>query len=571
VNIDKKFVFSVILIISLTFTACSKRDNTEEEKPPDNIDNDVVMEVRNLVESNNRNVYPLVDNNHIKNVSASSELSNSQGSYPAANLIDQSWRTWAEGAEGNGIGESFTITLNDYYIRVNVAGFALKNGYGHLNYYGQNNRVKSFKIYIDGIYTETIAIKDSIVFEQYALQEPVACETIRFEIDDVYAGTDFNDTCVAEIALLNQQLDEGFFHENILFWLGGNDYYGEASQYENNTRQIVSISDVDRQLLRDYLPFDSLVASEWWFEKSKVALLESPSSLRLTSDLPRIDGATAMYPLYSSFVRAVYPEVGIAEAKGSYASMQAILDWPYLPNSNIISERDVSFKSIVQCNTTSYAYRRLINGETDIIFCYEPSQAEISAAAERGVSFNLTPIAKDAFVFIVNKNNVLNNITQSQIRDIYSGRVTNWRAISGVDEPVIAYQRPENSGSQTILQSIMREDSLIRPILDGVYISGMGGMILRITSNFYNYNSAIGYTFLFYLTQTAGSAGVKVLAVDGIAPTRQTIQNDTYPFVQTVYAVTTGNESANTRRFIEWILSAQGQELVVKTGYTPVR
>ena len=568
-NIDKKFVFSVILIISLTFTACSKRDNTEEEKPPDNIDNDVVMEVRNLVESNNRNVYPLVDNNHIKNVSASSELSNSQGSYPAANLIDQSWRTWAEGSRGNGTGESFTITLSDYYEIVTVAGFALKNGYGHLDYYGQNNRVKSFKIYIDGIYTETIAIRDSINFEQYALKEPVTCETIRFEIDDVYPGTRFNDTCVAEIALLRQQVDESFFYENILFWLGRNDDYEGDSQYKNNIQGMISISDVDRILLWDYLPFDNLVDLGWVYGKSKVALLERPSSLRLTSDLPRIDGATAMYPLYSSFVRAVYPEIGIYEEEGSY-DLKALSEWPYLPN-NLRFGHDENFKSIVQCNTTSEAYRRLIDGETDIVFCYEPSQAERNAAAERGVSFNLTPIAKDAFVFIVNKNNVLNNITQSQIRDIYSGRVTNWRAISGADEPVIAYQRPENSGSQTILQSIMREERLMRPILDGDYIPGMGGMIRRVTSNFYNYNSAIGYTFLFYLTKMAGSEEVKVLAVDGVAPTRQSIQNNAYPFVQTVYAVTTGNESVNTRRFIEWILSAQGQELAVKTGYTPVR
>ena len=545
------------------------RHNAEEEKPPDNIDNTVVLEVRNPVQSYNynKNIYPLIDNDNIKNVSASSELSNSQGFYPAANLIDQSWRSWAEGSRGNGTGESFTITLSDYYEIVTVAGFALKNGYGHLDYYGQNNRVKSFKIYIDGIYTETIAIRDSINFEQYALKEPVTCETIRFEIDDVYPGTRFNDTCVAEIALLRQQVDEGFFYENILFWLGRNDDYEGASQYENNTRQMVSISDIDRILLRDYLPFDSLVVSGW-FEKSKVALLERPSSLRLTENLPRIDGATAMYPLYSSFVRAVYPEIGIDEEVDTY---EALPQWPYLPYGNFLGLQLGEIKSIVQCNTTSRAYRRLIDGETDIVFCYEPSQAERSAAAERGVSFSLTPIAKDAFVFIVNKNNVLNNITQSQIRSIYSGRVTNWRAISGADEPVIAYQRPENSGSQTILQSIMREERLMRPILDGEYIYGMGGMINRVTSNFYNYNSAIGYTFLFYLTNMAGSAGVKVLAVDGVAPTRQSIQNNSYPFVQTVYAVTTGNESVNTRRFIEWILSAQGQELAVKTGYTPVR
>jgi phosphate transport system substrate-binding protein len=172
----------------------------------------------------------------------------------------------------------------------------------------------------------------------------------------------------------------------------------------------------------------------------------------------------------------------------------------------------------------------------------------------------------------VNEKNILNNITQNQVRDIYSGRVTNWKVINGVDEPVIAYQRRENSGSQTILQSIMRGEKLMRPLLDGEYVSyGMGSSIRKITSDFYNYNSAIGYTFLFYLTQMAGSAGVKTLSVDGVAPTRQNIQNNNYPFVQTVYAVTTGNESEYAGRFIEWILSSQGQELVAKTGYTPVK
>jgi len=120
----------------------------------------------------------------------------------------------------------------------------------------------------------------------------------------------------------------------------------------------------------------------------------------------------------------------------------------------------------VQCNTTPEAYKRLINGETDIVFCYEPSEAEIKAAAAKGKRFNLTPICKDAFVFIVNDKNVISNLTQKQIKDIYSGRVTNWESISGVEEPIIAYQRPENSGSQTILQSIMKGDTIMRePIL----------------------------------------------------------------------------------------------------------
>ena len=518
---------------------------------------------------------PAIRYYNIKNVSASSALSDSQGQYPANNLIDQTWRSWAEGARGNGAGESFTLTLSDYYEQLTVVGFALKNGYGNLDHYSKNNRVKSFKVYIDGQYSETIAIKDSISFEQYALKEPVECETIRFEIDDVYPGTTYDDTCVAEIALLRQMVSDSRFYDNILFWLGN----GYDSLYENNSREMVSISDIDRLSFLNYLPFDSLVEHNY-AKKSKIALLDSPSSLKLTSNLPRLDGATAMYPLYSSFVRAVYPEIDLVEGTGDYAgyiSSWSLFNWPYYPSAESLRwwyypEKDEKFESIVQCNTTSEAYRRLIDGETDVIFCYEPSQADRNAIAAKGKSFNLTPIAKDAFVFIVNDKNIVNNVTQRQVRDIYSGRVTNWKDISGVDEPVIAYQRRENSGSQTILQSIMRESRLMPPLLEGEYVSGgMEMSIRKVTSDFYNYNSAIGYTFLFYLTQMAGTAGVKTLAVDGVDPTRENIQNNTYPFVQTVYAITIGNESENTKKFVEWILSAQGQELVAKTGYTPVR
>ena len=520
-------------------------------------------------------VFPLIGYYNIKKVSASSALSDAQGHYPAANLVDQSWRSWAEGAKGGGIGESFTLTLSDSYEQVTVKGFAVKNGYGNLDYYGKNNRVKSFKIYIDGQYSETIAVKDSISFEQYALKEPVECETIRFEIDDVYPGTEYDDTCIAEIALLRGMVSDSAFYENILFWLQRPGVESDI-QYENNIEGIASISDIDRLLIKDYLPFDSLV-EHGYAKKSKIALLESQSLLKLTDNLPRLDGATAMYPLYSSFVRAVYPEIDLVKDtgdNGSYISSWSLFNWPYYPDwPDYLEEEDVEkFKSIVRCNKTSEAYRRLIDGETDIIFCYEPSQADRNAVAEKGKSFKLTPIAKDAFVFIVNEKNIINNVTQQQVRDIYSGRVTNWKVINGVDEPVIAYQRRENSGSQTILQSIMRGEKLMRPLLDGEYVSyGMGSSIRKITSDFYNYNSAIGYTFLFYLTQMAGSAGVKTLSVDGVAPTRQNIQNNNYPFVQTVYAVTTGNESENTKKFIEWILSSQGQELVAKTGYTPVK
>jgi phosphate transport system substrate-binding protein len=508
--------------------------------------------------------------------------------YSSSYLTDHSWNSWAEGAPCNGVGEHFYFYWPEYSdkrYRI-IAGFALKNGHGDLNHYTKYNRVKSFKIYADDKYIETIPIKDSISFEQYIFKEPMTVYDLRFVIDDVYTGTEFDNTCVAEITLLSKPVNTAQFKEEIMFWLRENGGY-----YQNNNKEIASVldGDIDRLLLLDYLPFDIPYDNYNWAMiltpgETKIALLDNEPSLKLKSNLPFLDGATAMYPLYSSFVRAVYPKINLGEieleefnkyVKGNDDSnYYDFLQREYLYHAYMIdfNEDHYPFKYIVQCNTTSRAFERLINEEVHIIFCYEPSTADKNAAEEKGIRFNLTPIAYDAFVFIVNEKNKLNNITQQQIRDIYSGRVTNWKYISGVDEPIVAYQRRENSGSQTTLQSIMQGIPLIKPIFDGEWVAGgMGGMIQRVSSDYYNYDIAIGYTFLFYLTKMIGSSGTKVLSVDGVAPTSQTIQDKTYPFTQTVYAITTGNESVSTKKFIEWILSAQGQELVAKTGYTPVK
>jgi phosphate transport system substrate-binding protein len=384
-------------------------------------------------------------------------------------------------------------------------------------------------------------------------------------IDGVYQGTTYNDTCVAEIAILTAVLSDEDFYTNILRMLGpGKDI---PTKWLTNAEKLGSVPDPDRIRLSEYMPFE--YGPDY---KTKIARLDKPSSLRLTAGLPRLDGATALYPLYSAFVHAVYPEVEpIDDAKGHYHR-----EWPYFPNleafrSIFEGTPDREDASLVQCNKTAEAYQRLIDEEADLVFCYEPSPAEVEAARAKGITLNLTPIAKDAFVFIVNGRNTMNNITQDQVRDIYSGRVTNWKTINGNDEVIIPYQRQENSGSQTVFQTIMGGEEPQKPILDGEFVPrGMFGMTRMIASDYYNYNSALGYTFLFYLKHMTGNTSVKALSIDGIPPTRETIRSGVYPFTQTVYAVTAGTGGENTRKFISWITSAQGQEWVEKTGYIPI-
>jgi phosphate transport system substrate-binding protein len=314
--------------------------------------------------------------------------------------------------------------------------------------------------------------------------------------------------------------------------LNGNIVYSQ----NNSEPKIIN----DAVSLFEYMPFN---------ENSKIAILDSEPLLKLNGNLPRLDGATALYPVYSAFVNAVYPS-GDTNVGGPY--------WLYDINN-----------SIVMCNTTARAYENLINGRVDIIFCAEPSRDQIVRASERGLQFDMTPIGKDAFVFFVNKNNQINNLTSSQIRDIYSGNITNWEDIGGENSLIIPYQRPNGSGSQTILQSIMENISVIDPLKENV-VGGMGGIIERVTA-YKNYANAVGYSFLFFTTEMVKNDEIKLLAIDNIYPSKETIQTNEYPFSGTFYAITlAGNEEENVKRFIAWILSEQGQYLIEKTGYVPL-
>ena len=305
--------------------------------------------------------------------------------------------------------------------------------------------------------------------------------------------------------------------------------------YELNKAYVNSLAEVSEKeiSLEQYQPFHA---------DSKIAVLGRPASYQIQGEIPRLDGATALYPLYSAFVQAVYPE-----------------DNYDLYNFN---------NHPVMCSSTSYAYQRLISGETDIIFAAAPSLSQQKEAKLAGRELVLTPIGREAFVFFVNKRNPVDGLTTEQIQDIYSGELTNWKKAGGKHNKIRAFQREENSGSQTMLQKIMQDRRLMTAPHEDV-MDLMSG-IISMTSSYRNYKNAIGFSFLYYASVMNRSDEIKLLAIDGVEPNKDTIKNGTYPYTVSFYAVTAGNPSPNTQPFLDWIVSPEGQELVSKTGYVPI-
>lgn len=275
-------------------------------------------------------------------------------------------------------------------------------------------------------------------------------------------------------------------------------------------------------------------------EGSLTAKLDEESELYLKDDQPILDGATALYPVYAAFAEAVFDEQSFIQDN-------------------------------VRCTNTRGAYEAIVSGACDIIFVAGASEQQIAAANNAGATLHFTPIGREAFVFITGKENPIKDITYQQIRNIYSGKTAYWNTLGWSEGGrIIAFQRPEGSGSQTGLQNIMGDIPIQvpQPLPDKTLI-GTNSLMKQISVTWQGVQPALGYSYRYYATTMYANPETKLLSVNGVSPSFDNIQNGSYPFAADFYAVTNGEPNGNAKLLIDWILT-QGQEIIEKTGYAPI-
>ncbi len=270
--------------------------------------------------------------------------------------------------------------------------------------------------------------------------------------------------------------------------------------------------------LDQYLPFD---------EKSKIVKIKS--DLELTGDLPIIDGAAALYPVFSAFVHANYPESSVR-----------------FDGENFTAD------SKLQYTNTRGAYQRIVDGDIDIAICAAPSDEQLAYAKSAGVELELVPIGREAFVFLVNANNSVNNLTTDQVKDIYAGKYKNWKELGGPDRLISPLTRNEGSGSQTALLNFLGD--------------------IKIPTDYDSFlGSALGFSFRFYVEGIVEDSGVKMLSLNGVYPSAENVANGSYPIISEIYAVYRKDDpNENVKLLVDWMLSEQGQRIVEESGYCRV-
>lgn len=223
-------------------------------------------------------------------------------------------------------------------------------------------------------------------------------------------------------------------------------------------------------------------------------------------------------------------------------------------------------------NKTHSAYVNLIDGTKDIIFVTYPSEDELEMAERAGVELEVVEVVKDAFVFLVNAENPVKSLTQEQLRDIYTGRITNWNKLGGPDSEIIAYQRPNNSGSQTLMYKYVVPEERIMDAPTERRPAEMEGLI-DVVSAYDNAESAIGYSVFYYARDMYLRDEARLLGVDGVIPSKNTIRDGSYPYVSYYYAVLRKDspEDSPERRLLNWLLSPEGQALAEEAGYVSLK
>jgi ABC-type phosphate transport system substrate-binding protein len=219
---------------------------------------------------------------------------------------------------------------------------------------------------------------------------------------------------------------------------------------------------------------------------------------------------------------------------------------------------------------TANSYYRLMNKEVDLLIVYAPSEQVLTDIKKGGDKLDIKPIGKDALVFMANASNPVETLTQKQLKDIYSGKLTKWSEVGGVDKEIIAFQRPENSGSQTLmLKLVMGETSMIAgPNVR--YIETMAG-ILEAMVGYTNEGNTLGYSVFYYAHNMYQLPELKLMKVNGIEPSLKTIYDNTYPYINEFYAVIRKEEpiTSNAHRIFDWLSGEEGQTLIKDLGYVP--
>ncbi|WP_297229751.1 substrate-binding domain-containing protein [uncultured Desulfovibrio sp.] len=304
---------------------------------------------------------------------------------------------------------------------------------------------------------------------------------------------------------------------------------------------------------------DAAPSLEWEFaqkyfpreEDNALALPAAPPSLRLGASPYRLDGTLAALPLYAAALQALT----CLDEDGR------LLSWR--ERKERLTRERVDY-------SPRYDIQRLADGEIDLLFGPPLSERQLDALRARGLTPDVRPVAREALVFFVQKDDPARSLSSEQLRRIYTGEITNWKEVGGRDERILPFQHEAEDENQLALEElILRGAAAVAPpredYLPFMYSIPPSTRVARYRKR----AGALGFGLRWYLDKWFPDGDVRPLAVDGVPPTDASLRDGSYPLIVPLCLIACRPLDDDSRAFRDWLLGPEGRDLIRRAGYLP--
>jgi phosphate transport system substrate-binding protein len=208
----------------------------------------------------------------------------------------------------------------------------------------------------------------------------------------------------------------------------------------------------------------------------------------------------------------------------------------------------------------------LINGTTDICQASRSmKQDERLKLKDRYQTMGVEiPVAKDGLAVYVHTANPLKELTVAQLADIYMGNVTNWKQLGGKDATIILYGRENSSGTYGFFKEHVLKNKDFSARVQT--LPGTAAVVNAVAKD----PNGIGYGGAAYAKGVRDVAMKADASSAGVLPSAATVKDGSYPLSRPLFFYMRKSPSGDTKKFVDWVLSAEGQKLAVDVGYFPL-
>jgi phosphate transport system substrate-binding protein len=228
--------------------------------------------------------------------------------------------------------------------------------------------------------------------------------------------------------------------------------------------------------------------------------------------------------------------------------------------AEVFMKKNPAIKIFVSGSGSGTGIKALIDGTTHIATSSrEAKDKEITAGKEKGVTLTAHKVALDGIVPIVHPSMKMDNVTLQQLRDIYNGKIKTWKELGGPDRPISVVSRDTSSGTYEVWEEKVLKGDRVRP--DALLVASSGQAVQTVSQNRY----AIGYIGIGYVDKS-----IRVLKVNEKTASASGVRDGSWPISRPLFMYTNGKPAGTIAKFIDFMLSKEGQKIVNEVKYVSI-